>query len=168
MVKLYGGAIVAEIPTELLDASKFRPVPDSQECFVGRVNNQDVSLIVDLLEPIPEDSLTEALAAHAAEVHRLSNPLRIATVAVSTDHYNEHRVALRDDLVVTKEGKTLVVFCLFRLNQYKTDVLVCGIVQQPQDELPDEVVSDVSVARSVVRTFVETFTIKDPGLFNSQ
>lgn len=167
MVKLYGGAITADIPSVLVDASKFRPVPDTQEVFVGRVNNEDVSLLIDLLEPIKADTLIESLANHVDEVHRLSNPERVETVSVSTQQINDHHVATRDDVVVSKEGKTLILFCLVQLKKYHTDMLVTAIIQQNADELPDDIVSDFSEARAVIKHFVETFKIIDPRLFKS-
>ncbi|ORY77725.1 hypothetical protein BCR37DRAFT_394817 [Protomyces lactucae-debilis] len=48
-VDLYGGAMSAELPAELIDASDLRQVPDYQECFVHPVH-KDQSLIIELLD----------------------------------------------------------------------------------------------------------------------
>lgn len=159
--------MTAEIPSVLVDASKFRPVPDTQEVFVGRVNNEDVSLIIDLLEPIEAETPIEALTAHADEVHRLSSPEKVDTIEVSTQVLNGHHVALRDDVVVTKEGTTVILFCLIQLKQYKTDLLITTVVQQRDGELPDDIVSDFSEARAVIRGFVESYKVIDPRLFKN-
>jgi hypothetical protein len=48
-VSLYGGALSAQIPAELIDASDLRQIPDYQECFVHPVL-KDRSLVIELLD----------------------------------------------------------------------------------------------------------------------
>ena len=48
MRELFGGAMVADIPATLADASDFRVVPDNQECFMHPANGTCV--IVELME----------------------------------------------------------------------------------------------------------------------
>ncbi|KDQ59449.1 hypothetical protein JAAARDRAFT_205498 [Jaapia argillacea MUCL 33604] len=75
---LFGGAIIADFPTDLLDASDIREVPDSQEVFLYR--SSSVSIIVEILQGVDEadplsaarfhfDSLATDNAASSNEVH---------------------------------------------------------------------------------------------------
>lgn len=69
-VKLYGGAITAEIPSGLSNAENLRQIPDSQEVFVERVEGDD-ALIFDLLQEVEiEDS--QALDFHIKELADLN------------------------------------------------------------------------------------------------
>lgn len=52
MVDLFGGAIVAPIPSSFMDASQFRQIPDNQEVFVDTKTQQ--SMIVELLEQVDQ------------------------------------------------------------------------------------------------------------------
>lgn len=69
--ELYGGAITIDIPTNMIDASTFRQIPDTQEVFVGK-ENPDYSIIVDLLECVPATTLDNALDEHMQEITRLN------------------------------------------------------------------------------------------------
>jgi hypothetical protein len=52
MVDLFGGAIVAPIPSSFMDASQFRQIPDNQEVFVDTKTQQ--SMFVELLEQVDQ------------------------------------------------------------------------------------------------------------------
>lgn len=69
--ELYGGAIIMDIPTDMIDASTFRQIPDTQEVYVGK-ENPDYSIIVDLLECVPATTLDNALDEHMQEITRLN------------------------------------------------------------------------------------------------
>lgn len=69
--ELYGGAMAMDVPSDMIDASTFRQVPDTQEVFVSK-DNTDFSVIVDLLECVPGTTLEEALDEHVQELTRLN------------------------------------------------------------------------------------------------
>lgn len=73
-VPLYGGAMSMDIPSNMIDASAFRQVPDTQEVYVSK-DNSETSLIVDLLEPVPASNIKEILDEHMAELTRLNGGL---------------------------------------------------------------------------------------------
>jgi len=70
---LFGGAITAHIPASFEDASNHRPVPDTQEVFVSRTYDTDISIIFDILQRVP-GSDEDAIAVHWDDV--ASDPLR--------------------------------------------------------------------------------------------
>lgn len=86
---LYGGAITTLIPTNLLDASQIRQVPDTQEVFVNLLNpllQKEDSLIFDLMErvdigdvantgkeEVEEDNDHKAVQVHLDEISDLNN-----------------------------------------------------------------------------------------------
>ncbi|OCB84107.1 Mog1p/PsbP-like protein [Sanghuangporus baumii] len=56
--QLFGGAITAELPTSLVDASTVRQVPDTQEVFFSPTS--DVSYIVEILQRVGPDDPQDA------------------------------------------------------------------------------------------------------------
>ncbi|GAA5974488.1 hypothetical protein JCM11641_003251 [Rhodosporidiobolus odoratus] len=63
---LYGGAIVSSLPTDYVDASDLRQIPDTQEVFLSP--DSDVSLIIEVLELVKEEGAADSLEA-AARFH---------------------------------------------------------------------------------------------------
>ncbi|KAG8217455.1 hypothetical protein J3R82DRAFT_5600, partial [Butyriboletus roseoflavus] len=59
---LFGGAIVAELSTKLVDVSDLRQVPDTQEVFLYPDSN--VSIIIEVLQRISEPIDAEAVKFH--------------------------------------------------------------------------------------------------------
>lgn len=64
-VDLYGGAIKTVIPNGFLDVATIKPVPDHQEVFVSKTN--DESIIFDILEKV-DFSDEEAANVHLQEI----------------------------------------------------------------------------------------------------
>lgn len=56
----FDGAINFESDLNLIDASKFRQVPDNQEVFIGK--DSEVSVIVEVLEHVKEAKTDEEAA----------------------------------------------------------------------------------------------------------
>ncbi|ODV94110.1 hypothetical protein PACTADRAFT_86331 [Pachysolen tannophilus NRRL Y-2460] len=81
---LYGGAITAELPKNLVDASQLRQIPDTQEVFLvadsNTLNyselNKDDSIVIDLMERVivdPGKDDIESIYTHAKEISSLNN-----------------------------------------------------------------------------------------------
>lgn len=64
---LFGGALTAHFPANFEDASHFREVPDTQEVYVSRTYDTDISVIVDILHRV-DGTDEEALAVHWEDV----------------------------------------------------------------------------------------------------
>ncbi|KIY68709.1 Mog1p/PsbP-like protein [Cylindrobasidium torrendii FP15055 ss-10] len=60
--ELFGGAITALAPTNLIDASEIRQVPDTQEVLL--YPDSDVSIIVEVLERVQPSDYREAAKFH--------------------------------------------------------------------------------------------------------
>ena len=56
--ELFGGAITATLPNEIVDASELRQVPDTQEVFISKIC--DISYIFDITQSVPPTDLVEA------------------------------------------------------------------------------------------------------------
>ncbi|ODV87910.1 hypothetical protein CANARDRAFT_5220 [[Candida] arabinofermentans NRRL YB-2248] len=68
--QLWGGAITTQLPTNLIDASQFREIPDSQEVYVSKTTED--SIIFDLLEYATDPIDSKALEYHIAELTRVN------------------------------------------------------------------------------------------------
>lgn len=165
---LFGGAITAAIPGQLLDASEMREVPDNQEVFVGPFQSVELALIIELLEPVDKELTVEALAFHVEEMHRVSGttkeqlgqPVQIMTMQIGKHEYSE-----RIDVIKTGNAYTMLLCGLFRLPEYETEVLLsCTLQSKDQTPLP----ADTEAQKQLLRNIVESFTVVDPNLFKKE
>ncbi len=85
---LFGGALRAELPSEMLDVSAVREVPDNQEVWAHQ--ESDRSLIVEILELEP--GLADAVAA----ARFFAQDLAAANDAVSAREEWVERLVLQD------------------------------------------------------------------------
>jgi hypothetical protein len=75
---LYGGAITASLPAHLVNAARFRPVPDNQEVFVeSRDGAPAISVIFELLERAPQADGLDALVYHIDDVRDEGDRARV-------------------------------------------------------------------------------------------
>lgn len=164
-MKLFGGAITADIPSTLLDASNLREVPDHQEVFVGTSYGQNASLIIELLESVHKPSLLEALTYHIDELHRVSNTnddeLKKA-VEVEHNTFNQHETVMRVDILTHKKSTSTIIFALFQLKQFKTDVFVTCTLEE---HVPGDM-SGFDSQIKMVRDVISSFKLCDPSIFH--
>lgn len=162
-MKLFGGAITADIPRTMLDASDLREVPDHQELFVGTSNGQNASLIIELLETVDKPTLLDSLAYHIEELHRVSSTedtdLKKA-VEIEQCMLGQHETVMRVDLLTHGEKITTIIFALFQMKQFNTDVLVtCTLEGAPGAQI------GFDSQMKAVRDVVSSFKLHDPRLF---
>ena len=131
MRKLYGGAIVADVPARFLDISMFREVPDNQEVYADV--NTDESVIVELLE------LDENLANDDAPVAFMSDVAKANDCAI--DNLEECRVIERVTLSLknmksfgAEEGTLLV--CCQNVSKFKENVRNAVVVYMVSVRIP--------------------------------
>ncbi|KZT52454.1 Mog1p/PsbP-like protein [Calocera cornea HHB12733] len=62
MRELFGGAITISLPSDLIDASDFRQIPDTQEVFLDK--ESDVSFVIEILELVDTLSFGDAATFH--------------------------------------------------------------------------------------------------------
>ncbi|KAN0077346.1 hypothetical protein V8E55_011201 [Tylopilus felleus] len=60
--ELFGGAIVAQFPINLIDASDLRQIPDNQEVFLYPDSND--SIIIEILQRVSQPNDVEAVKFH--------------------------------------------------------------------------------------------------------
>jgi len=60
--EFFGGAITAELPDGLIDASDLRQIPDTQEVLLSP--NSDVTYILEILQSVDAEDLSEAIRFH--------------------------------------------------------------------------------------------------------
>ena len=174
--QLYGGAITMGVPADMVDASEFRQVPDSQEVYVGK-ENPDYSVIVDLLECVPGNTVTEALDEHMQEITRLNS-----AVSGKTKVLSQHNVRSDDPLAalcgvrvfeqqVPKFGKqqdtesVVITIALLRLRSpASTDVLITfnRHVTGPEDEK-----ASVASVEEAATEMVKSLKVRNVALFVS-
>ncbi|AOA63480.1 GTP-Gsp1p interacting protein [Komagataella phaffii CBS 7435] len=193
--KLYGGAITIQLPTTLLDASKFREVPDSQEVFVnGGTNttnyqelNKNDSIIIDLLERAEED-IDVALKTHIQDISEANGVGANWFLAFSETVPDAKKIA-----IVLEEAKKwgkdskgdvlVMVIGLIRLKEVSTDVVITANVPIGDDEKEVEglhklvehryhhadddnlAFQRIKIAEAVVLKILETFHVDNWGLF---
>jgi len=89
--ELFGGAITATLPANVIDASDIRQIPDTQELFL--FSESDISIILEVLERVEVEDPTEAIKFHfnsiahdndaqTAVVHAVE---QVPTTSVDTD-----------------------------------------------------------------------------------
>lgn len=167
-MKLFGGAIESKLPQFLVDASKFREVPDTQECFVSEGGHSNAAMIIDLCEQVkPDKPLIEALDEHIREVHRLSDTQKTQVLSTCEDRINNYDVAVLLEVVDSgPSAKTAIYYALFRLEAHRTDVLVTYTVSV--DTKDNDFLMNQSVVREgevTLTNFIKNFTVVDPCLF---
>jgi Ran-interacting Mog1 protein len=95
---LFGGAIIANLPSSTIDASTVRPVPDSQEVWVQAEpqTGNETSIIFDILEYVEPDSHADnsaapapALALHGTNDDSSTNPEEATNLAALDIHLSE-------------------------------------------------------------------------------
>ncbi|KAJ3844466.1 hypothetical protein F5878DRAFT_648884 [Lentinula raphanica] len=62
LLQLFGGAITATAPNNLLDASEIRQIPDTQEVFL--FPDSSISIIVEILQRVEPDDNQDAVKFH--------------------------------------------------------------------------------------------------------
>lgn len=154
---LYGGAMSTVIPSNFVDASTFRQVPDTQEVFVSTKDTND-SIIIDLLESVPEKDLPDILKAHMEEITRLNDGIEtvIDEVKALNCELGPSGIMLFQQ-EVKKFGKSdelenvYVFMAVVRLSKVNTDVVVCYNTTSKDDHnrskwsIVEEVVKEMKI-----------------------
>lgn len=170
MGALFGGSATAKIPSDFLDASTLREVPDHQEVYVGMLQEDDISVIIELLEPVEKPNLTEALVYHIDETHRVSDTKKDeieVPVEVLTMDFHDREYVERIDIVKSKSLPTSLVFGLIRLAEYNTDVLITCILNR-RSAAPVSQLDEAQTQAEIVRNIAKSFQIVDPKLFQEE
>jgi hypothetical protein len=133
--QLYGGSIEALIPTNTLDASEFRQIPDNQEVFVG--SDSDDSIIIELLEPA-------TILDHFEELLQLNGVFKVEII-----EKNDVVIALLECSKFNSISTTTI--SLGKSTQFDCDILVTIHSDKPQ--------------REMLLKIIDSIVVKDASLF---
>lgn len=181
-VQLYGGAITAQLPAHLIDASDLRQVPDQQEVWLD--NDSNLSWILEVVQLVTQDgaqhdqdsairflfqSLAHDNSALSSEIEAISVaplplPLSSATTPAllgPTTLVGIQKVS-KFNLPPEKADSVLILMALWRIPEKNSDLVLC--VNFPVREAGGEEVN-AEAARDTFDLAVRTLLIKDYGLF---
>lgn len=186
---LFGGAIVADLPSNFADVSKLRQVPDNQEVWI----DQDgfTSIIFDITERVGSSGTGPEIDGRAMTTH-LEDMVGSDIDTVKIWNTAETEFTRLEDgtpaytLISTQTPKaqqardpshapdfTAIIMTLLRLEKVKTDILITINVPHIKGEYDEEDV-DLELGRQgkLIGDAVEysarvwsSFKIKDWGLF---
>lgn len=138
---LYGGAISTTLPSNLLDASQIREIPDTQEVFIlekGDDAKLDQSIIFDILEEIEnvDGNIQKKLKTHAEEI----GDIRDDTISAYKTIHNKHMgldcyfVFFVQNSPKKDKYALITMMSLIELKKVDTDVIISLNVPVLQSE----------------------------------
>lgn len=181
---LYGGAISAVLPHNLVDVSQIRQVPDTQEVFIleeGLDNAKlDQSFIFDLLEHVDAGLVEESLRIHILEL----GDVAALYPSVKVLHNEALQLDIYFSFFIQQSPKSdklslVTMIALIPLTRSNTDVVITlnvPILQLEEktltiDELACEVfgnsASSINGAYHMIAEAARTLQVEDWSLFAS-
>ncbi|KAM0792205.1 hypothetical protein ACM66B_004901 [Microbotryomycetes sp. NB124-2] len=191
-VDLFGGAIQADYPDDLTDASDLRQVPDTQEVYLS--NESDLSIILEVLELVTDNGagddietgirfLFESLAhdngALSSSIVTVSSSLSSPPTTSQPSVQGPatligHQTVSKFNLPPGQADKVQLCVALWRLPSKNADLVLCvnmplgKAVQQTTTNRvngQDDAQDMARSAQAVFEQIVKTLEIKDFGLF---
>ncbi|KZF18907.1 Mog1p/PsbP-like protein [Xylona heveae TC161] len=180
---LFGGTIVADLPSAFVDASNIRQVPDHQEVYLDK--DGYTSIIFEITERVNDfNTDEEALSYHLQDIAEADEGLNILSSSTA------HLPSLPDDtpaytILATQEPIaghqvsrlsircTALLLTLVRLEKQSADLLISINVPLLKEEFPDESVdlengeagTSLNAAMAYRERVLATLEIKDWSLF---
>lgn len=161
--QLYGGHFTIELingSDNYVDASTIREVPDNQEVFVGK--HDDTSILIDLLEEVPESDLIKAMEYHLEDIlydlnkSTIKSSDKVLHKDVILDGVIYHRLS-----IVSGDKCQDMYYALIRMSEFGTDIIITYNLPCAHDSNIDEHEKDF---KQFV-TMVKTFTLVDKSIF---
>ncbi|CAG8540100.1 28019_t:CDS:2 [Dentiscutata erythropus] len=151
--ELFGGAIVAHIPSTFIDVSEIRDIADNQEVFANV--NSDQSIIIEILQYVNEPSNEDAVSS--------DTPKYFLVGQQQISKFNERDPSARN--LVT------ILMALFRFPNIQTDIVVTWnipvIIGATSSSRLIAQEGDVNEGYQEFKNILASFEIKDWGLFNA-
>ncbi|RMZ84188.1 hypothetical protein DV738_g605, partial [Chaetothyriales sp. CBS 135597] len=188
--ELYGGAITTELPSDYVDASNVRQVPDHQEVYLSPT--QLTSLIFEINQYAAADSDADAVHLHFSDViappdHLDGQPNAAKLISLGRASVKDFPAYITQGTIVspeiekkvpsalpvewqpnpkTKDYFTKALLLVVRLAKYETDI--CIRVNLPLKELtPDQATAEEQYASEILEKIAGTLDVKDFGLFGT-
>ncbi|EJU05527.1 Mog1p/PsbP-like protein [Dacryopinax primogenitus] len=179
MRELFGGAITVNLPDELIDASDFRQIPDTQEVFLDK--ESDVSFVIEILELVNTPSFGDAATFHFdslahdndAEGKRIDEVVPPVDLSPPPCPPNQPVPTLLTGRQFVRKfnrpepDEVRIVLALFRIPAKNADVVMSmnfPVKLEATGPVPD-VERKWEFWRIVFMTAVQSFQIVDFGLF---
>jgi len=146
---LFGGAITVDLPTNLMDASTVRPVPDTQEVFVQATNTSrgSISIIFDILEYVSAASDIDALNIHLSDIITDGDDAEVVSQqeGVALPKFPEGTRGLGLSARVRRAGRheVGVLVTLVRLEFKETDLVITVNVEGVGEEGVETIAAEV-------------------------
>ncbi|KAH8833567.1 hypothetical protein DL96DRAFT_1577555 [Flagelloscypha sp. PMI_526] len=170
---LFGGAITADAPAELIDVSDLRQVPDTQEAFL--YPESSVSIVVEVLEKVAADNLESAARFHFDSLAH-DNSAHLHQVEMITTIQNERGDATPSVVVLSGTQKVSkynrnalddvrILLGLYRVESKNIDLVVSFNI--PLNAADGGAVDEEGLNKSQADfdVFVRSLRIVDFGLF---
>ncbi|KAJ7109160.1 hypothetical protein C8R44DRAFT_801796 [Mycena epipterygia] len=171
--ELFGGAITATVPVNLVDASDLRQVPDTQEVLL--YPNSSVSIIVEILERVDPADDDPAIRYHFDSLahDNSAQSTVVNAVAITPNTRGDNTppaitlsgVQLVPKFNLTTPDQVRVLMALFRVEDKRVDLVVTfNIPMNSQDDgaVDEEGWSDMQIH---FHAFVNSLRIVNFGLF---
>jgi len=177
--QLFGGAITVSLPSQMVDASEFRDIPDNQEVFVD--NDSDVSWIIEILQRVDTPSFSDAITTHfdalasdnEADGKRVDEVVPPSTPVLPCPPNQPTPTLLTGTQSIRKFNKpdpdeVRIAMALYRIEGKNSDVVMTMNfpVKEVSGSVP-ETDRGWEFWRIVFMTAVQSFTIDDFNLFAS-
>ncbi|CAG8475340.1 32077_t:CDS:2 [Racocetra persica] len=150
---LFGGAIVADIPSRFSDVSEIREVADNQEVFADI--NSDQSIIIEILQYVNEPSNEDAIS--------LDTPKCLLIGQQQVTKFNERDPSSRNLLTI--------FMALFRFPNIMTDIVVTSNIPVAIGATSSSRLvareGNANEGYEEFRRILASFEIRDWGLFNA-
>ncbi|KAI0747915.1 Mog1p/PsbP-like protein [Daedaleopsis nitida] len=171
--ELFGGAITVSLPTDLIDASDFRQVPDTQEVFVS--STSDISLIVEVLQSVDATDLRQAAGLHFDALAH-DNDATSQTIADTAENPNGSDGTTPDPVVLygtqtvkkfnsRSADEVRILLALYRVPDKNVDLVMTMNVPMTSAKGGAVSEADWTAARATFDVAAKSLRIVDYGLF---
>ncbi|KAI0708972.1 Mog1p/PsbP-like protein [Earliella scabrosa] len=171
--ELFGGTITATLPTQLIDASDLRQVPDTQEVFLSP--NSGISIIVEVLQSVDAKDLRQAAGLHFDALAH-DNDARSQTINDTTEVQNDSNGATPNPMILSgtqtvqkfnsqSADEVRILLALYRVADKNIDLVMTMNVPMTSTDGGAVSENDWDAAKSVFEVAAKSLRIVDYGLF---
>jgi len=169
---LFGDAITADLPDQLIDASYLRQIPDTQEVFL--YPNSNVSIVIEILERVEPTQSSDAVRFHFQSLAE-DNSAEVSEVQSINVIPNDRGDDTPSPIVLTglqhvrkfnqtNSDEVRILMGLFRVVDACIDIVVtCNVPVRSDDGAVDD--GGWRIANKDFDVLVRSLKIVDFGLF---
>ncbi|KAF5365680.1 hypothetical protein D9758_003149 [Tetrapyrgos nigripes] len=172
-LQLFGGAITADAPASLIDASDLRQVPDTQEVFL--FPDSSISIVIEVLQKVEPTDFADAVKFHFDSLAHDNSAASSQVFAVTTlpndrGDATPSAVLLSGVQFVTKFNRTTpdqvrILMALYRVEDKGIDLVVTFNIPVSSQDGGAVDLHGFDVAQQQFNAFVRSLKIVDFSLF---